>query len=73
MSAQLKAIIKPFIHKAYSEAVTNNFTVVCLIPNTPDAGWWSELVSEVRHVTKGRISFIHPKTGKPIGSNTKSS
>lgn len=68
-----KGLIKPFIEKALSESVTNSFTVVILIPNTPDAGWWPEFCAEKRSITKGRISFVHPETGKPINGNTKGS
>lgn len=66
--------IKPWIEKAIQESICNHFTIVMFIPATPDVGWWdSDAINEVRFVTKGRVSFLHPLTGKPMNGNTKGS
>ncbi|MBO9492131.1 phage N-6-adenine-methyltransferase [Endozoicomonas sp. G2_1] len=68
-----KGEIAPFVDKALRESVFNNFTVVMLVPATPDARWWPAQCSEKRFITEGRVSFVHPETGKPINGNTKGS
>jgi len=65
--------IGPWITKASEESAFNYFNVVMLVPATPDVGWWPEYADEIRFITKGRISFVHPDTGKPINGNTKGS
>jgi len=30
-------------------------------------------ISEIRIITGGRLTFIHPETGKPVAGNTKGS
>lgn len=66
--------IKPWIEKAIQESVCNHYTVVMFIPATPDVGWWPrDEVDEIWFITKGRIAFEHPLTGKPVNGNTKGS
>ena len=51
--------IARFIKKAYTESLTDNTTVVCLLPSRTDTVWWHEYVmraDEVRFI-KGRLTF----------------
>ena len=49
-------------------------TTVMLVPATLDAQWLPlNEISEIRIVTGGRLSFMHPVTGKKIAGNTKGS
>lgn len=65
--------LKKWINKAVETAFLDMMTVVMLVPATPDAKWFSDFVSEVRFITGGRISFIHPETNQEIKGNTKGS
>ena len=64
--------IKPWVTKAIKESALGA-TVVMLVPATPDPAWWPEQVAEVRFITKGRIHFVDPVTGKVKKGNNKPS
>ena len=68
-----RGIIKTFMNKCI-EQKEKGVTSVMLVPATLDAKWLpiSE-ISEIRVITGGRLTFIHPITGKPITGNTKGS
>ena len=65
--------IKLFIKKAHQQCVDHKLTVVLLVPQTMDAGWWPDNATEIRVITHGRVSFEHPVSKKPINGNTKGS
>lgn len=68
-----KGYIKKFMQKAIKEKA-KGVTTVMLVPATLDAQWLPlNDISEIRIVTGGRLSFIHPVTGKKISGNTKGS
>lgn len=49
---------------------------VLLVMADSSVGWyWQalQLCSEIREVVKGRIAFINPDTGNPVGGNSKGS
>jgi phage N-6-adenine-methyltransferase len=65
--------IKPFIDKAIEEAA-KGFESVFLVPNTIEASWAKiNEAAEVIFITNGRLSFVHPITGDPVGGNPKGS
>ena len=68
-----RGMIKAFMNKCI-EQKEKGVTSVMLVPATLDAQWLpiSE-ISEIRVITGGRLTFIHPITGKPITGNTKGS
>ena len=71
--------------KANEQAQKHNLTVVCLIPATPDAGWFDICLEadEIRFITgeiddsgsskSGRISFVDSSTNKEKNGNSKGS
>lgn len=67
-----RGMVKLFMEKARQQADYENTTSVLLVPATPEAAWWPER-AEIRFITNGRISFIHPVTAKPVNGNTKGS
>lgn len=67
-----RGMVKLFMEKARQQADDENITTVLLVPATPEAAWWPER-AEIRFITNGRISFIHPITNKPVNGNTKGS
>ena len=68
-----RGFIKQFMQKAAKERL-KGVTTVMLVPATLDAKWlpFSE-ISEIRIITGGRLSFVHPITGKMVAGNTKGS
>ena len=68
-----RGMVKAFMEKAYQQCRDNKITVVLLVPATVDAGWWPENATEIRLITKGRISFQHPVTKVEVNGNTKGS
>lgn len=68
-----RGLIKQFMNKAI-EQKEKGLTVVMLVPATLDAQWLPiHEISELRIITGGRLTFIHPGTGKPVAGNTKGS
>jgi phage N-6-adenine-methyltransferase len=68
-----RGMIKQFIDKAVEEA-TKGFETVFLVPNTTEASWCKmDQADEVIFIVGGRLSFVHPTTGKPQAGNTKGS
>jgi len=68
-----RGFIRKFMNKAIEEK-TKGVTTVMLVPATLDAQWLPiQDISEIRIITKGRLSFMHPITGKKIAGNTKGS
>jgi len=68
-----KGLITQWIDKAIIESVCNHYTVVMLVPASPDAKWFGKAArsaSEIRFITDGRLAFEHPETGAPISGNT---
>jgi DNA (cytosine-5)-methyltransferase 1 len=67
--------IGPFVRKAAAEKAKGIGTVM-LVPADPSVGWFKEAIetaSEVRFITGGRLAFVNPLTGKPVGGNNKGS
>lgn len=49
---------------------------VLLVMADSSVGWYYEALqhcNEIREVVKGRLAFINPETGKPVGGNSKGS
>lgn len=68
-----KGLIQLFMEKCVEQKALG-VTSVLLVPATLDAQWLPlEDVSEIRMVTRGRLAFIHPLTGKKISGNNKGS
>lgn len=68
-----RGMIQQFMQKAIKEKA-KGVTTVMLVPATLDAQWLPiNDISEIRFVVSGRLSFIHPTTGKKIAGNTKGS
>ncbi len=68
-----KGYIKKFMQKAIIEKA-KGVTTVMLVPATLDAQWLPlNEISEIRIITGGRLSFMHPVSGKKISGNTKGS
>ena len=68
-----RGMIQQFMQKAIKEKA-KGVTTVMLVPATLDAKWVPiNEISEIRIITKGRLSFMHPVTGKKIAGNTKGS
>ena len=68
-----RGYIQKFMNKAIEEK-SKGVTTVMLVPATLDAQWLPiNDISEIRIVIGGRLSFIHPITGKKIAGNTKGS
>ena len=68
-----RGLIQKFMQKAVEEKA-KGVTTVMLVPATLDAQWIPlHDISEIRIITGGRLSFIHPLTGKKIAGNTKGS
>lgn len=68
-----RGMIKAFMEKAYEQCHKYKINSVLLVPATPDAGWWPKNATEIRFITSGRVSFIHPITKKSVNGNTKGS
>jgi len=68
-----RGMIKKFMYKCI-EQKNKGVTSVLLVPATLDAQWLpiSE-ISEIRIITGGRLTFIHPESGKRVAGNTKGS
>lgn len=65
--------IKKFMHKCIEQKELG-VTSVMLVPSTLDAQWLPiHDISEIRIITGGRLTFIHPETNKPVAGNTKGS
>lgn len=68
-----RGMIKKFMNKCV-EQKGKGVTSVMLVPATLDAQWLPiNEISEIRIITGGRLTFIHPESGKPIAGNTKGS
>jgi len=68
-----RGYIKKFMKKA-AEQKEKGVTSVLLVPGTLDAKWLLiDEISEIRIITRGRLSFYHPITKKKINGNTKGS
>lgn len=68
-----RGMIKRFIDKAISQS-EQGLSSVLLVPCTPEASWLPiDKITELKIVTKGRLSFVNPRTGVPISGNTKGS
>ena len=68
-----RGYIQRFMQKAIEEK-SKGVTTVMLVPATLDAKWLPiHDISEIRIITGGRLSFMHPLTGKKIAGNTKGS
>lgn len=68
-----RGLIQKFMQKAITEKA-KGVTTVMLVPATLDAQWLPlHDISEIRIVTGGRLSFMHPATGQKIAGNTKGS
>lgn len=68
-----RGMIKAFMNKCI-EQKQKGVTSVMLVPATLDAQWLPiNEISEIRIITGGRLTFIHPETGKPFAGNTKGS
>jgi DNA (cytosine-5)-methyltransferase 1 len=68
-----RGLIQQFMEKAV-EQKDLGVTTVMLVPATLDAQWLPlNDISEIRIITGGRLSFMHPVTGKKIAGNTKGS
>lgn len=68
-----RGMLQQFMEKSVIEKA-KGVTTVMLVPATLDAQWLPiQDISEIRIVTGGRLSFIHPITGKKIAGNTKGS
>lgn len=64
-----------FVRKV-AEQQAEGFGTVMLVPADTSVGWFTEalaVVSEVRLITGGRLSFIRADTGKPVNGNNKGS
>jgi phage N-6-adenine-methyltransferase len=64
--------IKPWVEQARKDRELGILTAL-LVPATPDAGWWPLDANEYTFITKGRLAFIDPVTGKPKSGNSKGS
>ena len=56
-----------FVRRAYEEAMATGINVVMLLHAKTDTSWWHEYcwrADEIWEVS-GRISFVHPETGRP--------
>ena len=68
-----RGMIKEFMLKAI-EQKKHYVTTVFLVPATLDAKWLPlDHVSEIRIITGGRLSFLHPVENKKINGSTKGS
>lgn len=68
-----RGMIKKFMNKCI-EQKEKGVTSVMLVPATLDAQWLPiQDISEIRIITGGRLTFIHPETCKPVAGNTKGS
>ena len=68
-----RGMIKKFMQKAIEQKV-KGVTSVLLVPATLDAQWLPiNEISEIRIITGGRLTFIHPELGKSVAGNTKGS
>ncbi|MFT5452877.1 MAG: phage N-6-adenine-methyltransferase [Enterobacterales bacterium] len=68
-----RGMIKKFMNKCI-EQKEKGVTSVLLVPATLDAQWLPiSDISEIRIITGGRLTFIHPESGKPVAGNTKGS
>lgn len=68
-----RGMIKKFMYKCI-EQKEKGVTSVLLVPATLDAQWLPiNEISEIRIITGGRLTFIHPETGKAVAGNTKGS
>ena len=68
-----RGMIKAFMNKCI-EQKKKGVTSVLLVPATLDAQWLPiNEISEIRIITGGRLTFIHPETNKPVAGNTKGS
>jgi phage N-6-adenine-methyltransferase len=68
-----RGLISKFMQKAIEEKA-KGVTTVMLVPATLEANWLPiNDISEIRIITGGRLSFMHPITGKKIAGNTKGS
>ena len=67
--------IGPWIDKA-SEQSKLGLGVVMLVMADTSVGWYKKAIEtcqEVRFITGGRLSFLDPVGGKPVGGNNKGS
>ena len=68
-----RGMIKAFMNKCI-EQKEKGVTSVLLVPATLDAQWLPiDKISEIRIITGGRLTFIHPESGKAVAGNTKGS
>lgn len=67
--------IKPWVSVA-SELQHNGIGSVMLVMADSSVGWYYDALqhcNEIREVIKGRLAFINPETGQPVGGNNKGS
>jgi phage N-6-adenine-methyltransferase len=67
--------IGPFVIRA-AEMARKGVGCVMLVMADTSVGWYKEAIKtcqEVRFITGGRLAFISPETGKPVGGNNKGS
>lgn len=68
-----RGLIQKFMEKAIEQKALG-VTTVMLVPATLDAQWLPlNEIAEIRIVTGGRLSFMHPVNFKKIAGNTKGS
>lgn len=68
-----RGLIQKFMEKAVEQKALG-VTTVMLVPATLDAQWLPlHDIAEIRIVTGGRLSFMHPVNFKKIAGNTKGS
>ena len=68
--------IGPWVKKAAEQSKENGVGVVMLVMADTSVGWYREAIKtcqEVRFITGGRLAFVSPETGKPVGGNNKGS
>jgi phage N-6-adenine-methyltransferase len=68
--------IGPWVSKAAEQVILNGVGVVMLVMADTSVGWYKKAIEtcqEVRFITGGRLAFLDPETGKPVGGNNKGS
>lgn len=64
--------ITPWMDKARRLCIEGNTLTALLVPSTPESPWWP-VDADIKFITRGRLAFIHPITGKPKNGNAKGS
>lgn len=70
--------ITPWVNKSHEQSSRHGLGVVMLVMADTSVGWYKKAIEtcqEVRFITgaSGRLAFLDPVTGKPIGGNNKGS